>query len=42
MQITRALSITAEEFFDQIEQSILADIKEATGKDISRANAHVR
>ena len=39
MQITRTLSITAEEFFDQIEQSILADIKEATGKDISRANA---
>lgn len=37
MQITRTLSITAEEFFDQIEQSILADIKEATGKDISRA-----
>ncbi|WP_418743008.1 DUF3284 domain-containing protein [Enorma massiliensis] len=42
MQITRTLSITAEEFFDQIEQSILADIKGATGKDISRANAHVR
>ncbi len=37
MQITRTLSITAEEFFDQIEQSILADIKGATGKDISRA-----
>ena len=42
MQITRTLSITAEEFFDQIKQSILADIKEATGKDISGANAHVR
>ena len=37
MQITRTLSVTAEEFFDQIEQSILADIKETTGKDISRA-----
>lgn len=37
MEITRTLSITAEEFFDQIEKSVLADIKEATGKDLGRA-----
>lgn len=36
MEITRTLSITAEELFDQIEKSILSDIKEATGKDLTR------
>lgn len=37
MEITRTLGISAEEFFDQIEATIIADIEEATGKKVPRA-----
>lgn len=36
MELTRTLSISAEELFDQIEKSVLADIREATGKEVAR------
>lgn len=37
MEITRTLGISAEELFDQIEQAIITDIEDATGKQVSRA-----
>lgn len=37
MELSRDLNITPEEFFDQIEQSVLSDIEHATGKKLSRA-----
>lgn len=37
MEITRTLGISAEELFDQIEQAIIADIEDATGKRVPRA-----
>ncbi len=37
MEITRTLAISAEELFDQIEKTIIADIREATGKEVPRA-----
>lgn len=37
MEITRTLAISAEELFDQIEKTIVVDIREATGKEVSRA-----
>ena len=37
MELTKTLDITPEEFFDQIEKSVLGDIEKATGKELTRA-----
>lgn len=37
MELSKTLDITPEEFFDQIEKSVLNDIERATGKQLSRA-----
>ena len=37
MEFTKTLDITPEEFFDQVEKSIIGDIEDATGKTVSRA-----
>ena len=36
MELQKALDITPEEFFDQVETSVLNDIEEACGKTVSR------
>lgn len=36
MEFTRELDITPEEFFDQIEKTILEDAERATGKPVTR------
>ncbi|MBM6683798.1 MULTISPECIES: DUF3284 domain-containing protein [Collinsella] len=36
MEFTRELDVTPEEFFDQIERSIIDDVQRATGKRVSR------
>ena len=37
MELSKSINITPEEFFDQIEKSVLGDIERATGKKLSRA-----
>ena len=36
MELTKTLDITPEEFFDEIEKSVLGDIEKATGKVLNR------
>lgn len=36
MELTKHLRVTPEEFFDQIEESVIEDIEDATGKTVSR------
>lgn len=40
MELSRDLSITPEEFFDQVEKSVLSDIERATGKRLTRDKLH--